>query len=167
MSLVKKIPLPWLLQSGLTIIGNRVFLLYLQARGAFLSSLTTSVRLEGDSMLEGCGAAAGVGVVVPSSSSSSDSSSSSADSSVSSSCWYLGFAVAVLGSVCDSLKPFLAISACELRGGAMRSLDWRAVGETLVASLTGFALTTGLGSSLTGLVDVAFVVAALSLASAS
>ena len=49
----------------------------------------------------------------------------------------------------------------------MRSLDWRAVGETLVASLTGLALTTGLGSSLTGLVEVAFVVAALSLASAS
>ena len=49
----------------------------------------------------------------------------------------------------------------------MRSLDWRAVGATLVVSLEGLAVTTGLGSSLAGFVDVAFVVAALSLASAS
>ena len=49
----------------------------------------------------------------------------------------------------------------------MRSLDWRTVGDTLVVSFEGLAVTTGLDSSFAGFVDVAFVVAALSLASAS
>ena len=128
--------------------------------GALRCSLRTGARLFYATSFKG---AAGLTVAVSDSSLSSDSfSSSQTDSSVSSSAvlWalahtlstFVGLVVIVIGTTCESLNPFLAISSCELRGAFRYVL----LGDTTAVEVCFAAGCV----SMAGLATFAFVVAA-------